>query len=87
MIRAVAGWWTKIVGLKGLQPFITAAVAEESKSGETVGTHTNRKKKSGIFLQHSEHLIEGGVLITGIRYCQLHSASISKTTVNYINCL
>lgn len=88
MIRAVTGWWTKIVGLKGLQAFITAAVvAKESKSGETDGTRTNRRTKSGIFLHRSEHLTEGDVLITEIHYHQVSSASISKTTVNYINCL
>lgn len=58
----------------------------QSESGETVGTHINRKTKCGIFLHHSEPLIEGGVLITNIRYHQLSSASISKTTVNYSNC-
>lgn len=88
MIRAVTGWWTKIVGLQVLPAFITAAVvAKESKSGETVGTRTNRRTKSGIFLHRSEHLTEGDVLITGIRYHQGSSASISKATVNYINCL
>lgn len=87
-IRAVTRWWTKIVGLKGLQPFITAfVVAKGSKPGDTVDTHINRKTKCGIFLHHSEHLIEGDVLITGLCYHQLSSASISKTVVNYINCL
>jgi len=44
MTRAVTGRSIKTVGLKGFQPFITAAVvAKESKSGETVGTHANRK--------------------------------------------
>lgn len=49
-------------------------------------THEQRNKCE-IFPHHSEHLIEGDVLITRICYCQLSSASISKTTVTYINCL
>lgn len=88
IIRDITGWWTKAAGPHDLQSHLSPLLSWQRKASlGRPGVHTHKNPKVGIFLHHLEHLTEGGgVLITGICCHQLRGASISSTTVNYINC-
>lgn len=80
-VGAAAGWRSEILPFSHLSQLL---LCQRTASPERMWLHTPTAIKQNI---PAGHLTEGDVLLTRTHYCTLSSASIGKTTGNYISCL